>query len=118
MYLNAQRARAIFTARMRAAFESVDAVIAPTVPFAAPPLEQRTWEVDGRTERINLGLVLLNQPCDLSGFPALSVSCGFTAGHLPIGLQVMGRPWDEATVLRVGYAYEQATPWHTRHPLP
>jgi aspartyl-tRNA(Asn)/glutamyl-tRNA(Gln) amidotransferase subunit A len=118
MYLNAQRARAVFNERMRAAFETVDAVIAPTVPFPAPPLEQRIWELDGRTERINVGLVLLNQPCDLSGFPALSLPCGFTSGGLPIGLQVMGKPWDEATVLRVGHAYEQATPWHTRHPLP
>jgi aspartyl-tRNA(Asn)/glutamyl-tRNA(Gln) amidotransferase subunit A len=118
MYLNAQRARAVLTARMQAVFETVDAVLAPTVPFGAPSLEQRTWEVDGRTERINAGLVLLNQPCDLSGFPALSVPCGFTRDQLPIGLQVMGRPWDEATVLRVGYAYEQATSWHTRHPLP
>ena len=88
------------------------------MPFAAPPLEQRTWELDGRSERINVGLVLLNSPCDLSGFPALSIPGGFTREQLPIGLQIMGKPWDEATVLRVGYAYEQATPWHTRRPLP
>src|SRR5205085_1595758 len=87
MYLTAQRARAVFTERMRASFESVDAFIAPTVPFGAPALDQRTWVVDGRTERVNAGLVLLNHPCDLSGFPALSVPCGFTHDQLPIGLQ-------------------------------
>lgn len=45
---------------------------------------------------------------------ALSLSCGFTKERLPIGLQIIGHPWDEAQVLRAGYAYEQATGWHVK----
>ena len=53
---------------------------------------------------------------NIAGIPALSMPCGFTKTGLPIGLQIMGRPFAEATVLRAGYAYEQATEWHKRKP--
>jgi aspartyl-tRNA(Asn)/glutamyl-tRNA(Gln) amidotransferase subunit A len=52
----------------------------------------------------------------MAGVPAVSVPCGFTAAGLPIGLQLIGRTLDEATVLRAAYAYEQATDWHRRRP--
>jgi aspartyl-tRNA(Asn)/glutamyl-tRNA(Gln) amidotransferase subunit A len=55
-------------------------------------------------------------PADMAGVPAVSVPCGFTASGLPIGLQLIGKSLDEATVLRAAYAYEQATDWHRRHP--
>jgi aspartyl-tRNA(Asn)/glutamyl-tRNA(Gln) amidotransferase subunit A len=50
----------------------------------------------------------------MTGLPAVSVPCGFSAGGLPIGLQLIGRPLDEPTLLRAAHAYEQATPWHQR----
>jgi aspartyl-tRNA(Asn)/glutamyl-tRNA(Gln) amidotransferase subunit A len=52
----------------------------------------------------------------LTGLPAVSLPCGFTADNLPVGLQLFGRHYDEATLLRVAYAYEQATPWHKMFP--
>jgi aspartyl-tRNA(Asn)/glutamyl-tRNA(Gln) amidotransferase subunit A len=55
-------------------------------------------------------------PFNLAGVPALSVPCGFSADGLPLALQLAGKPFDEATVLRAGYAYQQATDWHRRHP--
>jgi aspartyl-tRNA(Asn)/glutamyl-tRNA(Gln) amidotransferase subunit A len=55
-------------------------------------------------------------PASLAGMCGLSVPCGFDAQGLPIGLQIIGRPFDEATVLRVGHAYEQSTEWHLRRP--
>ena len=55
-------------------------------------------------------------PGNLAGIPGVSVPCGFSAAGLPIGLQVLGRPLDEARVLRLAYAYEQATPWRSRRP--
>jgi aspartyl-tRNA(Asn)/glutamyl-tRNA(Gln) amidotransferase subunit A len=56
-------------------------------------------------------------PASMTGLPALSLPCGFTAAGLPIGLQLIARPLDEATMLRAAYAYEQATPWHERRPV-
>ena len=55
-------------------------------------------------------------PASLAGCPALSVNCGFTEAGLPMGLQIIGRPFDDGTVLRAGHIYEQATPWHKRRP--
>jgi aspartyl-tRNA(Asn)/glutamyl-tRNA(Gln) amidotransferase subunit A len=61
-------------------------------------------------------MALRTAPFNIAGLPALSLPCGFTSGGMPIGLQIVGRPFDEATVLRVGHAYEQATDWHRRRP--
>jgi aspartyl-tRNA(Asn)/glutamyl-tRNA(Gln) amidotransferase subunit A len=55
-------------------------------------------------------------PASLAGLPALSLPCGFDAKGLPIGMQIMGKYFDEATILRIGYAFEQATDWHKRKP--
>ena len=55
-------------------------------------------------------------PFNLTGLPTLALPCGFSSSGLPLSLQLAGRPFDEATVLRVGHAYEQATDWHTRRP--
>ena len=61
-------------------------------------------------------MIRCTAPFNATGLPALSVPCGFTSAGLPIGLQIVGRPFDEATVLRAGHAYEQATEWHLRKP--
>jgi aspartyl-tRNA(Asn)/glutamyl-tRNA(Gln) amidotransferase subunit A len=58
----------------------------------------------------------LTRPINALGLPALSVPCGFSTAGLPIGLQLIGRPFDEALLLRLGHAYEQSTSWHTRRP--
>ena len=55
-------------------------------------------------------------PFNLLGLPTISIPCGFTSKGLPIGMQITGPPWSEATVLRLAYAYEQATDWHNRRP--
>ena len=103
-YLQAQRARTLFIEDMRAAYEPIDALLSPTMPSPAgvpndAPETFRSW-------------------WNLSGFPAISVPCGFSTdpSGLPIGLQISGRPFEDATVLAVAHAYESATTWHTRHP--
>ena len=53
-------------------------------------------------------------PANLAGIPAVSIPCGFTGENLPIGLQIMGRAFDEETILRIAYAYEQSTNWHIK----
>src|SRR5207237_10759709 len=55
-------------------------------------------------------------PFNLTGLPTLALPCGFSASGLPVSFQLSGRPFEEATVLRAGHAYEQATTWHTRRP--
>jgi aspartyl-tRNA(Asn)/glutamyl-tRNA(Gln) amidotransferase subunit A len=93
--------------RLAHTFEDVTVLLTPTVGVPAPTL------VEG--ENLKPGaLTRFTNPFNLSGSPALSVPCGFTQAGLPVGLQIVGRHWDEATVLRVGHAYEQATEWHER----
>lgn len=113
-YFELQRAYAQLRRRTHRALQQVDALLTPTTPFAALPVEEVDRE-DVYT-RIN-GLCLRNTAAaNLLGLCALSLPCGFTRSGLPIGLQLIGRPFEEARLLRLGHAYEQATPWLRQHP--
>jgi Asp-tRNA(Asn)/Glu-tRNA(Gln) amidotransferase A subunit family amidase len=101
---------------MRRTLTEVDVLVTPTTPIAAPPIGAETAHYGGGEESMLTALIRLTSPFNGAQLPALSVPCGFTAGGLPIGLQIAGRPFDEATVLRAGYAYEQATGWERRRP--
>ena len=116
MYLIGQRARALLMARARGALEEVDLLLAPTTPVAAPLLDEEAVNFNGRSESVVNILTRLNRPFNVTGLPAMSVPCGFTRTGLPVGLQLAGRAWDEATVLRAAFAYEQATEWHVTRP--
>jgi aspartyl-tRNA(Asn)/glutamyl-tRNA(Gln) amidotransferase subunit A len=85
-----------------------DILILPTTPIAAPVLEG-----ENALERARQ-LTRFTSPFNLTGLPALTVPCGFTKDGLPIGLQFVSRAWNEAGVLRAGFAFQQATDWHTR----
>ena len=85
-----------------------DVLILPTTPIPAPVLEG-----ENAIERARQ-LTRFTSPFNLTGLPALTVPCGFTKDGLPIGLQIVSRAWNEAGVLRTGYAFQQATDWHTR----
>jgi aspartyl-tRNA(Asn)/glutamyl-tRNA(Gln) amidotransferase subunit A len=110
------RARDALTAAMRSALESVDVLVTPTTPAPAPRIGQESVRIGGPDEPVIAALIRCTAPFNATHLPALSLPCGFTRAGLPIGLQIAGRPFDEATVLRVGHAYEQATDWHTRTP--
>jgi aspartyl-tRNA(Asn)/glutamyl-tRNA(Gln) amidotransferase subunit A len=71
---------------------------------------------DGVTEDVRWWLVRCTRPINVTGHPALSVPCGLTAGGLPIGLQLVGRQFDEATLLRIGRAFEAVSPLAGRQP--
>jgi aspartyl-tRNA(Asn)/glutamyl-tRNA(Gln) amidotransferase subunit A len=73
-------------------------------------------DIDGHPHPVRASLVRYTRPFNVSGHPAASVPCGFTPDGLPIGMQVIGRSFDEATVLRVADAYQRVTDWHTRRP--
>lgn len=108
-YVQAQRLRERLRAEMLDALRTVDVLATPTTPDAAPPFAV-VLDPDFPFPRSNMA------PFNLTGLPALALPCGFSARGLPLSLQIAGRPFDEATVLRVGHAYEQATDWHRRRP--
>jgi aspartyl-tRNA(Asn)/glutamyl-tRNA(Gln) amidotransferase subunit A len=94
----------------------VDAILVPAVPIPAPRIGAKSVRIGGKEETVRAALVRLNRPANSCGLPAISVPCGFTRAGLPMGLQLIGKPWDELRLLQIAHAYEQATPWHSRHP--
>ncbi|HYM29181.1 MAG TPA: amidase family protein, partial [Steroidobacteraceae bacterium] len=117
-HIRGQRARLAFAAEMDALLTRVDALLTPTLPLVAPRVAdlERPVSIQGREEEVGGALLRLTFPFNLSGQPALTVPCGFSTAGLPIGLQIVGRQFDEATVLRVGHAYQRDTDWHLRRP--
>ena len=115
-YVKAQRARVAFNASMAEAMQTYDVLLAPTNTFGAPPIGERESIVDGSAHPTRTLLARLTRPFNLTGQPAVSVPCGFTAAGTPIGMQIATRAWREATALRVAHAYEQATEWSERRP--
>ena len=113
-YYKAQKLRSLLRQQVLAALERVDVLVLPTAGVAAQPVEPDPI-VSSKAGSNRLSW-LLTTTFSLASVPALSICCGFTPQDLPIGLQLGGRPMDEATVLKVAHAYEQATPWHTRRP--
>lgn len=116
-YIQASRLRAQFTREFIAeVFSRVDVLVAPIIPEPAPSLaEAKSGTVDEIVKRMGR-FSRLTRPISTLGLPALSVPCGFSADGRPIGLQLIGRPFEEALVLRLGHAYEQAAGWHARRP--
>jgi len=109
-YGQAQRVRTLVRRDFDAAFAGVDVIAAPTTPNVA-------FEHGAKADPLSMYLNdVFTVPASMAGLPAVSVPCGFTAGGLPIGLQLVGRPFDESTLLRVARAYERATPWRDRRP--
>jgi aspartyl-tRNA(Asn)/glutamyl-tRNA(Gln) amidotransferase subunit A len=103
-------------AEFEAAFQEVDAIVAPTVPVPAPRIGAEFVKVDGEQIGVRPALLGMNRPANFTGHPAISVPCAFTQDGLPVGLQLIGRSFDESTLLRIAFAYEQAHDWRGRHP--
>lgn len=111
-----QRAVEALTVVMRRLLESVDLLLTPTTPITAPRIGQDAVYYGNSEESVMGAMIRCTAPFNTTHLPALSLPCGFDRNGLPIGLQIAGRPFDEATVLRAGHAYEQATQWHLRTP--
>jgi aspartyl-tRNA(Asn)/glutamyl-tRNA(Gln) amidotransferase subunit A len=111
-YKKAQQVRTLIRRDFEQAFQQVDVLVAPTAPTPAFKIGEKT------DDPLQMYLYDVHTiPVNLAGVPGISVPCGFNAAGLPIGLQVIGKPFDEATVLRVAYAFEQLTDHHRRKPL-
>jgi aspartyl-tRNA(Asn)/glutamyl-tRNA(Gln) amidotransferase subunit A len=96
-------------------FESVDLLVTPTTPVPPPRIAEIESDMDSLRAR-ELVMLRNTRPFNALGLPTISVPCGFTQDGLPIGLQISGAPGDEARVLALAHAYEQATQWHRRRP--
>jgi aspartyl-tRNA(Asn)/glutamyl-tRNA(Gln) amidotransferase subunit A len=110
-YLKAGKVRTLIRRDFDQALEKCDVLLAPTTPTTAFKIGEK---VDDPLQMYLADVFTL--ALSLAGLPGLSVPCGFDADGLPIGLQIMGGAFNEATVLRVAHAYEQATDWHLRRP--
>jgi len=115
-YVNGQRARAILRDEVDAALTRLDVLLCPTTPIAAAPVGANEVNINGEKHGVRPSLIRFTRPFNTTGHPAASIPCGFNEEGLPIGLHIIGRPFDEATVLRVADAYQRVTDWHTRRP--
>ena len=109
-YVNARRVQAIVRATFRAALAEADVLVTPCLP--QPPL--RVGEPMSREPAVAWNRLLT--PVNMAGFPAISLPCGFGGAGMPVGLQIIGRPFEEALLLRVARAYERVTAWGMRRP--
>ena len=116
-YITAQRARSLVKQEMQEALEKFDVIIFPTGPVPAPTIEASTGKPGGYYQgKLDLGRRRYTSPAPLAGMPSISVPTGFSESGLPIGMQIIGQPFAEATLFRAGHAYQQASEWHTMHP--
>jgi aspartyl-tRNA(Asn)/glutamyl-tRNA(Gln) amidotransferase subunit A len=110
-YLKAQRVRTLIKRDFEEAFKKVDVIMTPTSPEAAFKIGEKT------DDPLKMYLSdIFTIPCNLVGLPGISIPCGFTSSGLPIGLQILGKPFDEETILRVANTYEVHTNWRERRP--
>jgi aspartyl-tRNA(Asn)/glutamyl-tRNA(Gln) amidotransferase subunit A len=114
----AQHARALVRQQIREALTRHDVLVAPTSHRAAPTIATFTAPITSTKEAAARFFTRrsFTTPAALAGVPAVAVPCGFGASGLPLSLQIIGRRFEDATVLRVAHAYEQSTDWHRRRP--
>jgi aspartyl-tRNA(Asn)/glutamyl-tRNA(Gln) amidotransferase subunit A len=110
-YLRAQKARTLIKEDFDRAFKDVDCIITPTSPTPAFKIGER---VDNPLKMYLSDIYTIS--VNLAGIPAISIPCGFTKNGLPVGLQILAKPFNEEMLLRLAHAYEQSTPWHKMKP--
>ena len=116
-YYKAQKLRTLIRQQVLEALDRVDVLVLPTSPVTARLVESVPGVQSKEQAAAGLaGRTSFTGPFNLAGVPALSLPCGFSSENLPIGLQIVGRPFAEETVMKVAHAFEQNTDWHTRRP--
>jgi aspartyl-tRNA(Asn)/glutamyl-tRNA(Gln) amidotransferase subunit A len=110
-YKKAQQARTLIKQDFENAFKEADVIVTPTSPSPAFKIGEKA------TDPLQMYLSdIFTISVNLAGVPAISIPCGFTKDNLPVGLQIIGRHFDEESILKAAYAYEQSTEWHVRKP--
>ncbi len=116
-YINAQRYRSVLRKEFMQAFKFVDCFICPTLPFTATRVGEMSVVIEGGVEEDMLSAIMqFTGVPSLTGLPSLNVPCGFDPDSLPVGMQIIGRPFDEATLFRIGAAFQRVTDFHKRAP--
>jgi aspartyl-tRNA(Asn)/glutamyl-tRNA(Gln) amidotransferase subunit A len=115
-YVRAQQRRRAFTGGVREILRQVDVLLTPTLAIPAPLAEEYDSAFVVRGQALEGGSLRLTLPFNLTGQPALSIPCGFTADGLPIGAQLVAAHFNEPSLLRLGHAFQRVTDWHTRRP--
>jgi aspartyl-tRNA(Asn)/glutamyl-tRNA(Gln) amidotransferase subunit A len=115
-YVRAQQVRALVRDEVDRALARRDVLLAPSTPIPAPAVDERQLTPGDGPSDVRSALIRFTRPFNVSGHPACALPCGFTSAGLPIGLQLVGRPFDEATVLRAADAFQRLTDFHTRRP--
>jgi len=115
-YINAQRVRFDWKSSLRETMQAVDVIVTPTLPNTAMKVGERVSKIGAKEESVFEVSARFCAPFNMSGFPAASIPCGFAPDGLPIGLQIIGKPFEEEIVLRVGQAFENDTDYHLRRP--
>jgi aspartyl-tRNA(Asn)/glutamyl-tRNA(Gln) amidotransferase subunit A len=115
-YVRAQQVRALVRDEVDRALARRDVLLAPSTPIPAPAVDERQLTAGDGPSDVRSALIRFTRPFNVSGHPACALPCGFTSAGLPIGLQLVGRPFDEATVLRAADAFQRLTDFHTRRP--
>jgi aspartyl-tRNA(Asn)/glutamyl-tRNA(Gln) amidotransferase subunit A len=115
-YLEAMRWRGPALSAHAAATAGVDAVIAPVAPLAAPTIAESDVGNSPAADAVLPRITRFTRPVNYLGLPSLSIPCGFTGSGLPVGMQLIGRSFDEATLLRIGAAFQRATDFHAQVP--
>jgi aspartyl-tRNA(Asn)/glutamyl-tRNA(Gln) amidotransferase subunit A len=110
-YLKAQKVRTLIRQDFLEAFDKVDTLLTPVAPTPAFAIGEK---VNNPLQMYLSDIYTI--PVNLAGTCAMSLPCGFSAAGLPIGMQLIGKPFDEATILHTAHAFEQATEWHKRRP--
>jgi aspartyl-tRNA(Asn)/glutamyl-tRNA(Gln) amidotransferase subunit A len=107
-YASAQQRKLLAKDEFSVALGEVEILLTPTLPITATLIDQRDVDIGGYEEAVRSAVTRLTGPTNHNGFPSLSVPCGVAASGLPVGMQLIGRPFDEATLYRFGHAYEEA----------
>jgi aspartyl-tRNA(Asn)/glutamyl-tRNA(Gln) amidotransferase subunit A len=115
-YLEAMRWRGPALAAYLAAVTGTDAVLAPVAPVPAPTIAESDVGNSDGAEAVIQRLTRFTRPVNYLGLPSLSIPSGFTRSGLPVGMQLIGRAFDEAMLLRIGAAFQRATDFHARVP--
>ncbi len=106
-YLHAQKVRSLIAQDFKRVFEQCDIIACPVAPTTAFKIGEKT------SDPLEMYLSdIFTIPVNLAGLPGMSLPCGFDGQHLPIGMQLIGKPFDEGTLLKVGHAFESTTDWH------